>query len=233
MKNVLCTICMRGGSKGVANKNILKINNKPLLYYTIKQAIKSKLFDNIIVSTDSLKIANLSTKFGAKCWFKRPQYLSDDKAGKLNVIKHALLESEKHFNKKFDIIVDLDATAPLRNVSDIQKAYNKFVKDKSNNLITATIAKKNPYFNQIQFKKNKYDVVVKQKTLPKRRQDAPKVYDMNASIYIWRRNFLLKSNNIFTSKTSLFIMPPERSCDIDNKLDFKFVEYMMKRKNRL
>ena len=215
MTNILCTICMRGGSKGVTNKNILKINGKPLLYYSLKQAKDSNLFNKIVVSTDSKKIATLSKKYGAECWFRRPKKLATDKAGKLQVIRHVLLKSEKFFNQKFDIVIDLDATSPLRNVSDIKSAYNK------------------PYFNQIEFKKNKYNIVIRKKSIPKRRQDAPKVYDMNASIYIWKRNFLLKSDNIFTKKTSLFLMPPERSCDIDSKLDFDFVEYMLIKKNKL
>lgn len=233
MTNILCTICMRGNSKEVPNKNISKINGKPLLYYSIKQAKDSNLFNKIVVSTDSEKIATLSKQYGAECYFRRPKKMATDKAGKLKVIRHALLKSEKFFNQKFDIVIDLDATSPLRNVSDINSAYNKFIREESNNLITATTANKNPYFNQIEFKKNKYDIVIRKKSIPKRRQDAPKVYDMNASIYIWKRNFLLKSDNIFTKKTSLFLMPPERSCDIDNKLDFDFVEYMLSKKNKL
>ncbi len=232
MKNILCTICVRQGSKGLRNKNILKINGKPLIYYTIKQAQRSKLFNKIIVSTDSKYIANLAKKFGAECWFKRPKILSSDKAPKIPVVRHALIKSEEYFDTKFDTIIDLDATSPLRNVLDIHNAYKKFINEKSYNLITASNANKNPYFNQIMFKRNKFDIVVKKKILPKRRQDAPKVYDMNASIYIWKRQFLLNSNNIFTDKTSLYLMPPERSCDIDNKLDFEFVKYIIEKKNK-
>ena len=227
MKKILCTICMRGGSKGVPNKNIKLINGKPLLYYTLNQAIKSKIFSKIVVSSDSDKILNLSKRYGADYCIKRPASLSHDKAAKIPVIRHALKSAEKHFKKDYDILFDLDATSPLRNIKDIKMSLKQFLNERSNNLITATNSNKNPYFNQIMFKKNKYDVVLRNKTLPKRRQDAPKVYDMNASIYIWKRNFLLKSNDIFTLKTSLYLMPSERSCDIDSKLDFDFVNFMI------
>ena len=224
---------MRGNSKEVTNKNILKIKGKPLLYFSIKLALDSNLFDKIVVSTDSERISKLARKYGAECWFRRPKFLATDNVGKLPVIRHALLESEKFFNQKFKIIFDLDVTSPLRNIFDLKSAYKKLIREKSNNLITATAANKNPYFNQIQFKKNKYDIVIRKKNIPKRRQDAPKIYDMNASIYIWKREFLLKSNNLFTKKTSLYLMPPERSCDIDSKLDFEFVQYMLSKKKIL
>ena len=80
------------------------------------------------------------------------------------------------------------------------------------------------------FKKNKYDVVIRKSNMPKRRQDAPKIYNMNASIYIWKRDILLNSNNLFTDKTSLYIMPPERSCDIDTFLDLEFVKFILTKK---
>ena len=130
--------------------------------------------------------------------------------------------------KKFHYIFDLDATSPLRTIEDLIKSFKQFKRENSKVLITASIANKNPYFNQIEYKKNKYDIVKKLKTFPKRRQDAPIVYDMNASIYIWKRKHLLDSNNLFTNKTSLYIMPKERSCDIDTNLDLKFVKYVMK-----
>ena len=219
---------MRGGSKGVPNKNITKIYGKPLLYYTLKQAKDSKLFNKIVVSTDSSNIFNLSKKYGAECWFKRPKHLSTDKAAKIPVVRHVLIESEKFYKQKFDIVFDLDVTSPLRTSSDLKNAYKIFMKEDSSNLITATPANKNPYFNQIEYKKNKYDIVKKLKTFPKRRQDAPIVYDMNASIYIWKRKHLLDSNNLFTNKTSLYIMSQDRSCDIDTNLDLKFVKYIIK-----
>ena len=109
---ILCTICVRGGSKGLRNKNIKNINGKPLVSYTINKAIRSKIFDNIAISSDSYKILNIAKKFGIKDLIKRPRNLAIDSAPKIPVIKHCLLEMEKRYKKKYDLIVDLDATAP-------------------------------------------------------------------------------------------------------------------------
>ena len=127
---ILCTICMRAGSKGVKNKNLLKINNSHLMEYTIRQAIKSKKFITVAVSTDSKKILNLSKKYGAEGWFLRSKKLSNDKAGKMLAIINLLHESEKKFKTKYDYVVDLDITAPLRNINDIKSAINIIVKKK-------------------------------------------------------------------------------------------------------
>ena len=125
---ILCTICMRSGSKGLKNKNLIKINNKYLMEYTINQAKKSKLFDHISVSTDSIKISNLAKKFGIISVFKREKKLSGDKVGKVEVIKNLLFKTEKKNNCKYDVICDLDVTSPLRYISDIKKSYKKFKK---------------------------------------------------------------------------------------------------------
>ena len=123
--NLLCTICMRGGSKGVRNKNLKKILNKPLFYYTFKSAKKSNIFSDIVVSTENNKIIKTCNLFGIKNIVKRPKFLAQDNSPKIPVIRHALLEMEKKFNKKYEIIVDLDVTSPLRRVEDIKGALKK------------------------------------------------------------------------------------------------------------
>ena len=112
MSSVLCTICARGGSKGVKNKNIKLINGKPLIAYTIEQAQKSKLFEHIVISTDSDDIANISKEYGAEVFFKRDAALSSDTAGKLDVIRDAFIKSENYYGEKYDFQIDLDATSP-------------------------------------------------------------------------------------------------------------------------
>lgn len=226
---ILCTICARGGSKGVPNKNIKLINEKPLIYYTINQALKSKIFDHIVISTDSQKTANEAKKMGLDVWFLRPAEFATDNSSKMPAIRHALLESEKHFKKKFDVIVDLDVTSPLRKVEDIKNAYKQFQDSKANILISGSKSKKNPYFNMVELVNEKPHVVKKLDNQPYRRQDAPVTYDMNASIYIWKKEAILSSDKLFGSKTSLYVMPEERSIDIDNPLDFEIVEYLLKK----
>ena len=135
-QKTLCIICARAGSKRLKNKNMKNIFGKPLIYHTIKQAISSKIFDEIVFSTDSEKLRKMSVKFGAKSWFLRPKNLSDDKAAKMPVIRHAVLEAEKKFKMKFDYVFDLDVTSPLRKVFDIKNAFSKFIKSKQDMLIS-------------------------------------------------------------------------------------------------
>ena len=103
---ILCTICMRGGSRGVKNKHIKKINGKPLLWYTVNQAIKSKLFNKIVVSTDSNLISNSSNKYGVDKVFSRKKNQALDNTPKLPVIRDTFIEAELHYKTKFDILID-------------------------------------------------------------------------------------------------------------------------------
>ena len=229
---ILCTICARGGSKGVKNKNIKLINKRPLISYTIKQAKKSKLFDKIVVSTDSKNIQKCAQKFGAESWFLRPKKLASDQSQKVPVIQHTLRESEKYFKKKFDIIIDLDVSSPLRNIQDIKKALVFFKKKKGEILMSGCKSRKNPYFNVVEITNGKLKRAKVMKKNIFRRQDAPKTYDCNASIYIWKRKSLLDFKTFYKSKTVFFIMPESRSWDIDTEFDFKIVEYLLKKNER-
>jgi CMP-N,N'-diacetyllegionaminic acid synthase len=234
MSSILCTICARGGSKGVKNKNIRELNGKPLIAYTIEQAKRSKLFEHIVVSTDSDDIADIASKYGAEVFFRRSKELSSDTASKFDVIKDAFVRSEEYYKKKFDYLVDLDATSPLRSVEDIVNSFKLFLENNYDNLITATPSRRSPYFNLIELDKDgKVRLSKKLDNLVVCRQDAPKSYDMNASIYIWKREVILNSNSIFLEKTGLYIMPEERSIDIDSELDFIIVEFLMKRKQNV
>ena len=231
---------MRGGSQGLKNKNIRLINGKPLMYFTIKQAIKSKIFDSIVVSTDSKKMLVRAKSFGAEGWFIRPKRLASNTCSKIPAIKHALKEAEKFYNKKFKFIVDLDVTSPLRRVEDIVGAYKTFIKIKGDILITGAKSKKNPYFNIVEIVNKKVKRVKNSKKKIFRRQDAPKTFDMNASIYIWNRKTLINSKSVnevlergVKSKTVLYEMPESRSIDIDSELDFKLVEFLLKKKINL
>lgn len=232
--SILCVICARGGSKGIKNKALIRINKKPLISITIKQAIRSRIFDEIIVSTDSLKIQKIAKFYGAKSWFLRPKNISSDNSSKLLAIKHAFLESEKYFNKKFNICFDLDVTSPLRSVNDIKLALKKFKKNKNcKNLFSVNYAKKNPYFNMVE-KKNNFYVLSKQNGIKYfSRQKLPKVFEMNASIYIYKRQFLVNDYKLFNSNTSVYLMPRERSIDIDDYLDLKIVKSIIKNHAKL
>ena len=228
----LCTICARGGSKGVKNKNIKPINGKPLIAYTVEQAKQSNLFKHIVISTDSDDIAAIAKKYGAEVFFKRSAEMASDTAGKLAVIKDAFIKSEKYYNEKYDYLIDLDATAPLRDIEDIVKSFEQFLNDDNDNLITAMPSRRSPYFNLVEVNEDG-DVYLSKKVsdVVVRRQDAPKSYDMNASIYIWKRDIILNFDTLFLENTGLYVMPEERSIDVDTELDYKFVEFLMKENN--
>ena len=217
------------GKVGVKNKNIKLLHGKPLIAYTIEQARASGLFDHIVLSTDSDAIAEVAEKYGAEVFFKRSAEMASDTAGKLEVIRDAFVRSEEHYHTTFDYLVDLDATAPLRSVGDILNAFELFRKNDNDNLITAMPSRRSPYFNLVEVNKEG-DVYLSKKLddTVVRRQDAPKSYDMNASIYIWKRDSILNSDTLFLEKTGLYVMPEERSIDIDSELDYKFVEFLMK-----
>ncbi|ARE81216.1 acylneuraminate cytidylyltransferase family protein [Campylobacter helveticus] len=224
---ILCTVCARGGSKGVKNKNIRKIDGLELIAYSIIQARESGLFKHIVISTDSDEIAAVAQKHGGEVFFKRDAQMASDSAAKVPAIRDTLLRSEAHFGQKFHTLIDLDATAPLRTSEDIKKAYTLFKSGDFENLITAVPARRNPYFNLIEEQKEGGFNTSKPCTFVCR-QEAPKCYDMNASIYIFDRERLLKRDDVFGEKTALYVMSEESAFDIDSELDFKIVEFLLK-----
>jgi len=228
-QKVLCIVCARAVSKRLKNKNFKNLFGKPLIYHTIKQAIASKIFDKIVFSTDSDRLRKMAVKFGAQAWFIRPKKLSNDKAAKMPVIRHAILEAEKKFNYKFDFVCDLDVTSPLRKINDIRDAFRKLKLSKQDMLISGNKARKNPFFNMIQKnRKNSLKLVIKPKKFYVRTQDAPAVYELNASIYFWKREACFKQKGPFCKKTFFYEMPYNRSIDIDSLDDFKMVEFFGK-----
>tara|TARA_B110000503_G_C7107431_1_gene396539 strand:+ start:313 stop:990 length:678 start_codon:yes stop_codon:yes gene_type:complete len=220
---------MRANSQKIKNKNLINLNNKPLMSYTIKSAVNSKLFDNIVASSDSEKIQKLSKKFGAEVLFTRPKKFSTNYVPKLSAIKHAVMMSEKHYKKRYDYVFDLDVTAPCRDANDIKKAFKIFQKSKKNMLVSVTKSRKNPYFNMLEIKNRGISLVKKTSKEISARQKSPVVYDMNASIYIWKRDKLFKSRNLLQKSLSIYEMPPEKSIDIDTKLDLRINEMLIKK----
>ena len=224
---ILCTICARAGSKGVTNKNLRLINGLPLIAYSLQQAVETKLFSQIAVSSDSSEIRTTAMAHGATFVVDRPTQMASDTAPKLPAIRHCVETTEKEFGQ-FDIIIDLDATAPLRIAADIIGSLKLLTATNADNVITGTPAHRSPYFNLVEQDEN--GIVQLSKSLKDavtRRQDSPKCFDMNASIYVWRRDALLNNPSLFVSSTRLFEMPRERSLDIDSEADFEMVEWMM------
>lgn len=227
---ILVTVLARGGSKEVKDKNIRNLAGKPLIAHTIEQVIAWEKYDEFIVSTDSRKIAEIAERLGADVPFKRPAELAGDKTGKLAALRHALIESEKYYNKEFDIVFDLDATAPIRIVNDMDNIVELFLEKMPDSVFSVVKSHKNPYFNMVE--ENPDGTVSLCKKMSgdiKCRQDAPKVYDMNASMYVYKRDFILDPSTVlpYSGQTYIYEMSKLSGFDIDREIDFKLVELII------
>lgn len=227
MKTV-CTICARGGSKGLPGKNIRSLLGKPLISYSIEQALCSGLFEKVYISTDSAEIAEVAKSYGAIVPFLRPLELAQDETPKLDVINH-LIDTLELSGDRFETIVDLDATSPLRDVDDIRQALS-CLDSNTDVVITGYKSNKNPYFNMVEVNDEGHAFLSKTTDrLFFTRQSSPLVYALNASIYVWNRESLKKGiwNN---KKIKIHEMPIERSIDIDTPVDWRLVELLMSEK---
>jgi CMP-N,N'-diacetyllegionaminic acid synthase len=230
--NILLTIAARGGSKGIKNKNIKQLCGIPLIAHSVLQARKWGKADMIICSTDSENIASVAKEYGAEILFMRPKELSTDFSGKIDVLRHALKTVEEHTRQRYDILIDLDVTAPIRRIEDIDRAINLFKEKRPKSLFSVTTCRKNPYFNMVEVDDNGYAFLVKKPAVPiKRRQDAPRVYDMNASIFVYDRVFLLdlETEIAISDKSIILPMNDFSVFDIDNETDFQFIEFLVQK----
>jgi len=229
---ILLTVAARGGSKGVKNKNIRPLCGKPLIAHTLLQARRWGKAARIVCSTDSNAIAQAARKYGAEVPFMRPDKLATDTAGKIGVLRHALQEAEEIYSERYAIVVDLDVTAPVRKISDIDGAVKLFKRERPHSVFSVSPARRNPYFNMVEVAPNGFARIVKDPGALMRRQDAPVVYDMNASIYVYDRRYLLDPATQRTiSKRSLaWVMDEFSGFDIDTEADFQFIEFLVRRK---
>jgi len=229
---ILITICARSGSKGIPGKNIKQLNGKPLIYYTIKvarqfqQAFKEV---SIVLSTDAEEIMKVAENYGLKTDYHRPESLAGDTIGKLDVISDVLLWKEEVSHCRFDYILDLDVTSPLRNLHDLSVAF-EIIKNNEDaiNLFSVSPAGRNPYFNMVEQKENGFFALVKQtEGVVLARQSAPKVYDMNASFYFYKRAFFDLGSKVAIADKSLIYEVPHACFDLDKPMDFEILSYLM------
>ncbi|MBF0489165.1 MAG: acylneuraminate cytidylyltransferase family protein [Candidatus Omnitrophica bacterium] len=228
--NILLTVAARGGSIGVKNKNIRKLCGMPLIAHTLEQAKRWGKASRIICSTDSLQIAEIARTYGAETPFVRPESMATDTAGKIDVIRHAWLETERIFKENYDVLIDLDVTAPIRKVEDIEGAFQLFLDKKPDCVVSVVPARRSPYFNMLEEQVDGSFSLLKKLSQPLlRRQDAPKVYDMNASIYVHNKRFILNQNtkSIVQGRILIWVMDQKSAFDIDSEDDFLFVEYLV------
>ena len=225
--NRAATICVRKGSKGLPGKNLMQIDGLPLYALAIRQAKETGLFTEIIVSSDDTNVLDFAKSFGASFIVDRPTKLAGDSAGKPETIKHAVESCESYLSYEFSTIVDLDATSPLRNTDDIKGAVALLESENISSVITVTSSARNPYFNMVKVSElGQVEVVNPPSTPLLSRQSAPKTFDMNAAVHVWRRDSLFLSPKVFYADTKIFEMPQERSHDIDTEVDFKVVSFL-------
>lgn len=203
-------------------KNIRPLHGKPLIGWTIEQALSVPGIDGVYVSTDDDEIADVARQFGATVPFRRPAHLSGSDAGKLPVIVH-LVEHLQSSGLAIDRIVDLAPTSPLRSVGDIEGAMDRL--DLTTDVvITGYLSDTNPYFNMVEEKDDGwYGLVVSSDAVS--RQNAPAVFAMNGAVYVWHRATLV--HGLWGGRTRLYEMPHARSVDIDSEIDFRLVELLM------
>ncbi len=229
-KNILGITLARGGSKGIKNKNLVKIKGKPLIYYTIIQALKTKELTRYIVSTDSIKIKKIALRYKAKVPFLRPKKFSKDNSSSASALKHALIESEKIFKKKFDYVVELMATNPLKKSSDIRNVIKILLKNKADSVIAVNqLFDYHPARIKKIVKGKLYDFAVKEK-LESRRQDLkPNAYIRSGSIYAMSRRFVMNEKRYYSGKSLAYILPMERTINIDNKDDLAIAKFRLEK----
>lgn len=220
-------IFARGGSKGLPNKNILDFCGKPLIAWSIEQALNVTEISQVIVSTDSEEIAMIAKDFGAEIPFLRPSELAADDSSEILSWQHALNFMKLTTGSYPEVFVSIPTTSPLRQSTDIENCLEEFRKSMADVLVTVTKAHKNPYFNMVSIDSaGLCKKVIEPKEPVSRRQDASLVYDMTAVCYVARPQYVLESESIFDGKVLAFEIPAERAIDIDTLLDFEFAEFI-------
>lgn len=227
----LVIIPARIGSKGITRKNIVNLNGKPLIQYSIEPAvrlIKEKKADEAIVSTDSKEIAHIAEKLGIKVPFIRPKELARDKSKSVDVILHALDYLENN-NMFFDAVVLLQPTAPLRSYKDIINAVDLFNRKSADSLIT--VYEESGLSDLIMYKKDGCFAVPLNEDHNKgvRRQNFEKIYIRNGAVYITRVDYLRKNKKVISDIPLVYEMPRDRSVNIDSRGDLEVAECILKK----
>ena len=219
----------RGGSKGLPGKNIRSLCGKPLIAWSIEQALSVNRVERVIVSTDCEEIASIARAYGAQVPFIRPAELAADHSPEWLAWRHALKYLEIAEGHLPEAMLSVPATAPLRTPADLEKCLDEYEKGEVDVVITVTEAHRSPYFNMV---KNNADGTVELVNPPPRtitrRQDVPQVYDMATVAYVARPSFVITRNAIFAGRVRAVKVPAERAIDIDTLLDFQFAECLLK-----
>ena len=225
---IIGVIPARGGSKSVPRKNLAPLNGKPMMAHTIEAAQNSKLLTHYVVSSEDAEIIKVAKQYGAPAPFVRPAEFATDEAPSLPVVQHAVRYYESTEGIKFDYVVLLQATSPLRTGADIDAALEKLIATGADSVISVVrVAHHHPA--RMRFIEN--DLLVQlpmgeQKEMT-RRQDLPPVYIRNGAIFATKRDMVMEQNSMLGKVSRPYVMPESRSANVDTKFDFLVVEVMM------
>jgi CMP-N-acetylneuraminic acid synthetase len=229
-KTFLAIIPARGGSKRLPRKNVLELNNKPLIAWSIEAGLKSKYIDEVMVTTDDKEILNVSTQYGANVPFVRPKYLSNDIALRQDVIKHTIEYYKNNLQKEYDYIIFLQPTSPLRDSTDIDKAI-EYMFNKNADAVVSVCEVEHPIHWSGKLPQDKTmskflsDVAIKSRS-----QDLEKYYRLNGAIYICNTNKFLENGCIFLKENIFaFEMSQKKSVDIDTIDDFEYANFLIEK----
>ena len=221
-------IFARGGSKGLPGKNIRPLAGKPLIAWSIEQALAVQRIERVIVSTDCQQIADVALQYGAEVPFIRPRELSSDTSPEWLAWRHALnylFETEGNLP---EVMVSIPATAPLRVPLDIENCLDEYGNGEADMVITVTDAHRSPYFNMVKENADgSVRLVIPPPSAVTRRQDAPPVYDMATVAYVARPDFVMTHQSTFEGRVRAVHVPLERAVDIDTLMDFKLAAFLM------
>jgi N-acylneuraminate cytidylyltransferase len=219
----------RGGSKGLPGKNIRSLCGKPLIAWSIEQALSVNRVERVIVSTDCEEIASIARAYGAQVPFIRPAELAADHSPEWLAWRHALKYLEIAEGHLPEAMLSVPATAPLRTRADLEKCLDEYEKGEVDVVITVTEAHRSPYFNMVKAHEDgTVGLIIPPSSTIARRQDCPAVFDMATVAYVVRPEFIITNNAIFQGRVRAVQIPVNRAIDIDNLLDFQIAELLMK-----
>ncbi len=232
--HVVAFVFARGGSKGLPDKNLRPLGGKPLVAWAIETARASGHIDRVVLSTEDQRIAEVGRAHGAEVPFLRPAELAGDEAPEWLAWRHAIdaLESVPGA-RPIDAFVSLSPTAPLRAVEDVDRCIETFLAADCDIVITATPARRNPYFNMVVRDADGAAALAAQPQRKiHRRQSAPEMFDMTTVAYVARPGFIRAADDIFDGRVRAVVVPPERAVDIDTELDLRFAEFLLQSRPR-
>lgn len=225
---VLGLITARGGSKSVPKKNVKTLAGKPLIAWTIEAALNSRLLDRVMVTTDDSEIISVSKQWGADVPFVRPDNLAGDLSSHVGVVTHALKWLRQNENYSPEYVLLLQPTAPFRTSDDIDQAIMLAQDKKASSVISVTISEHHPYLLKKVNNEGRLEdfMFAIENDLP--RQTLETVYALNGAIFLILVESLLKYESWYTEETYAYVMPAERSLDIDTPWDFYMADLIMK-----